>query len=440
MALLSSSASVPLPAEWPKNARLALLHVVSMAHLALTRSRSWCADSRIARVRLGSEVDRLREEVALLREELRIKDARLALIPAAERPRYPPELRMAILALRSARRWSARRTARAFLLTAPTIASWMRRLDEEGPDALVRLPSPVSCFPNFVAVVVQQLRAVCPLLGKVRIAQMLARAGLVLSASTVKRMLERSAPRPRPPGDPEPQAGQDARAVPRSAGRVVFARYPAHVWHIDLTAVPTALGFWVPWLPFALAQRWPFGAWIAVVLDHFTRSVVARGVFTKEPTAAEMLSVLDCAVAKSGRAPRYTVTDQGSQFQKEYRAWCATQGVRPRFGAVGKTGSIAVIERFFLSMKNECFRRIVLPLSVSLVERELDRYLLWYHEHRPHRALGGATPSEVLAGAVPRERPPPQRGPRGSLPPVRLAVSHPDGRAHLPVIELRRVA
>ncbi len=271
---------------------------------------------------------------------------------------------------------------------------------------------------------------------------MLARAGLVLSASTVKRMLERIVPRPTPPGspsDPEPQAGEEAPEASRSAGRVVFARYPEHLWHIDLAVVPTALGFWVPWLPFALAQRWPFGAWITVVLDHFTRRVVARGVFTKEPTAAEVLSVLDRAVAKSGRAPRYTVTDQGSQFQKEYRAWCEQRGVRPRFGAVGKTGSIAIVERFFLSMKNECFRLIVLPLSISLIERELDRYLLWYHDHRPHRALGGATPNEVVAGSVGRERGPPRRG-RRRLQPVQLVVSHLDGRAHLPVIELRRAA
>ncbi len=377
---------------------------------------------------------------ALLREELRIKDARLALIPGAQRPRYPPELRMAILALRSARRWSARRAAKAFLLTGPTIASWMRRLDEEGPGALVRLPAPVNRFPDFVAVVVQQLRAVCPLLGKVRIAQMLARAGLVLSASTVKRMLERSVPRPRPPADPEPRAPEEAREAFLSARRVVFARYPEHVWHIDLTVVPTALGFWVPWIPFALAQRWPFGAWIAVVLDHFTRGVVASGVFTKEPTAAEVLSVLDRGVAKSGRAPRYTVTDQGSQFQKEYRAWCERRGVRPRFGAVGKTGSIAIIERFFLSIKNERFRRIVLPLSVSLIERELDRYLLWYHQHRPHRSLARATPNEVLAGGALRERGPPRRGSIGPLRPVRLVVSHVGGRAHLPVIALRRAA
>ena len=187
-------------------------------------------------------------------------------------------------------------------------------------------------------------------------------------------------------------------------------------------------------------SAWPFGAWIAVVLDHFTRSVVARGVFTKEPTAAEVISVLDRAVARSGRAPRYVISDRGTQFRDEYRAWCDRHGVRPRFGAVGKTGSIAIIERFILSMKDECFRRIILPLSISLVERELDRYLVWYHQHRPHRSLGGATPNEVLAGTARHERGPPRRRRPSDLRPLRLVVSHVDGRAHLPVIALRRAA
>ncbi|MCH7750701.1 MAG: hypothetical protein IH898_00890 [Planctomycetes bacterium] len=40
--------------------------------------------------------------------------------------------------------------ADTFLLTAPTIASWMERVDEEGPDALVQLHEPVNRFPDFV--------------------------------------------------------------------------------------------------------------------------------------------------------------------------------------------------------------------------------------------------------------------------------------------------
>ena len=212
-------------------------------------------------MRLRGRVDQLEEEVALLREELRIKDARLARIPAHERPRYPPAERLAILALRAARAWSAAQTARVFLLAAATIASWMRRLDEDGEEALVRLPVPVNRFPDFVSVVVQQLRATCPSLGKVRIAQMLARAGLAISASTVKRALDRELPdKPTPPTATPSTASEEQQGG--GAKRVVTAARPHHVWHVDLTVVPTLCGFWIPWLPYAIAQRWPFGGWV----------------------------------------------------------------------------------------------------------------------------------------------------------------------------------
>jgi hypothetical protein len=47
-------------------------------------------------------VDRARQEIALLREELRIKDARMASIPPRRRPHYPPKERLAILELKAA--------------------------------------------------------------------------------------------------------------------------------------------------------------------------------------------------------------------------------------------------------------------------------------------------------------------------------------------------
>ena len=53
-------------------------------------------------------------------------------------------------------------TADAFQLTAPTIASWMQRVDEAGADALVQMRVPVNKFPDFVRYVVQRLKALCP--------------------------------------------------------------------------------------------------------------------------------------------------------------------------------------------------------------------------------------------------------------------------------------
>jgi transposase len=46
---------------------------------------------------------------------------------------------MAILGLRAIRVWSFRQAADTFLVTAATIASWTKRVDEEGPDALLQL-------------------------------------------------------------------------------------------------------------------------------------------------------------------------------------------------------------------------------------------------------------------------------------------------------------
>src|SRR5262249_45366286 len=76
---------------------------------------------------------------------------------------------------------------------------------------------------------VQRLQTLCPRLGKVKMAQMLARAGLHLGVSSVGRM-RRQRPAPTP------------RLETRAGGRGVSARYPNHLWHIDLTTVPTAAG------------------------------------------------------------------------------------------------------------------------------------------------------------------------------------------------------
>jgi transposase len=43
---------------------------------------------------------------------------------------------MAILELRAARGWSLKQTADTFLVTPVTVISWMKRINEKGPDAL----------------------------------------------------------------------------------------------------------------------------------------------------------------------------------------------------------------------------------------------------------------------------------------------------------------
>ena len=115
--LSRKSPRTPLPKGWTKHVRAAVLHVISLAQYAAVYSRSWAVDSLNGRVRLRAELDRAHQEIALLREALRIKDARMAQMAPLRRPHYPPAERMAILELRAARGWSLQETAELSITT-----------------------------------------------------------------------------------------------------------------------------------------------------------------------------------------------------------------------------------------------------------------------------------------------------------------------------------
>ena len=317
MSVKSQSATAFLRAH-PSCVKSAVLHVISLAQFALAHTRGWAANCPNARIRLKAELDRAKQEIALLREQIRIKDARMASISPQCRPHYPPTERLAILELKAARGWSLEQTAKEFLVTAATVASWMKRLDEEGPDALVQLPVPVNKFPEYVGYVVQRLKTLCPTMGRVKIAQTLARAGLHLGTTTVRRMLKG---RPRhEPFVSKPEADTEER--------IVTAKYPGHVWHVDLTTVPTG-GFWTTWVPFSLPQCWPFCYWVAIVIDHFSRRVMGVTAFEKQPTSEAVCGFLGRAIAKASEAPRHVVCDRGKQFDCDgFRRWCKRKGLK----------------------------------------------------------------------------------------------------------------
>ena len=96
---------------------------MAMAHVAFTAARSRAEHQLDARARLQAENDGLGREVALLREEMRIKDARMEKLPPQRRPHDPPIERLAILELRAARAWSLAEAARRPLVTPLTVAS-----------------------------------------------------------------------------------------------------------------------------------------------------------------------------------------------------------------------------------------------------------------------------------------------------------------------------
>lgn len=85
------SATAPrlvVPRHWKRAICSALVHTISLAHFALLGSRGRAARSSSQRIRQAAKTDQLGQEIALFREEIRIKDARLERIAANRRPHY----------------------------------------------------------------------------------------------------------------------------------------------------------------------------------------------------------------------------------------------------------------------------------------------------------------------------------------------------------------
>ena len=81
--------TIALPKSWTAHVRSAVLHVIALAQYATVYTRSWAASSLNARVRLKAENDQLLQEMLLLEEEIRIKNARMQRIDPHKRAHYP---------------------------------------------------------------------------------------------------------------------------------------------------------------------------------------------------------------------------------------------------------------------------------------------------------------------------------------------------------------
>ena len=290
---------------------------------------------------------------------------------------YSPEERFRIVVLRRTYGMSLREAAELFLVDPQTIARWEREALAE-PDAetigtLVRAEPPLRGYDDVVKRLVQMLDSF-QIGGSAAIAQWLARAGVRIGRETVRRY--RKAPRP-------------PRPIDGTAGnpRVLVAKRGNHVWTADLTEIRGFLGL--------VTYK------LVVVLDLYSRFPLACGIFTREPTAEEVVDVLDRAIRGHG-SPGHFVSDQGSQFTAAvFREKLTALAIGQRFGAIGHYGSIAVIERFWRTLKELLGVKLWPPLSKAHLEAKVELALTYYSHLRPHQGLGGATPAEIYRGESP---------------------------------------
>ncbi len=223
---------------------------------------------------------------------------------------------------------------------------------------LVATDPPVRRFADVVRAVVKTME-LAGFGGNDLIARMLARAGWKLSARTVGRIRNERRPSPRMP--------EAASTVPRT----VRAPNPNHVWMVDLTDVRGLFSL----VTFKLG----------VVFDAFSRMPLSIRVFSKEASAVEIARLVSRTARRHGR-PAHFISDQARCFKGQvFRRKLWRLGVKQRFGAIGKKGSIALIERLWRTLKDTLGLRLLRPLVAEDLAATVELALLHYAHFRPHQ-------------------------------------------------------
>jgi putative transposase len=356
--------------------------------------------------------------VHLLRETVDLLGARLDKLPERRRPHYTPVQRFRILKLIQLAVLSREEAAKLFRVAVNTLSGWAASAnpDTQTVGSLVKPSPPVRRYNDTVHHLAQAM-AGFGFTGYGDIVRHLARAGWRVARTTVRRYVKQ-------PNLPAPHP-----AAPETPKRAVVARYPHHVWHLDLTEIPAFLG--------SVPRQ------LAVLLDSASRLPVAAKLFLKRPNSPDMLAFVERAFACLG-TPRYLIVDRdgcftATAFKERVAAW----RVCLRFCSADHHRANAKLERFWSTLKNTLLR-LAPPIDLlapAELETEIDRALRYYSFYRPHSGLDGATPAEAYYATEPAnvQAVQPPRGRRGHPPvPLPVTLEHLDHDRRLPF--LRKVA
>ena len=249
-----------------------------------------------------------------------------------------------------------------------TLYRWLHKIEDQTQSRI-----PPNKTPAEIAALVWEITKTNVNWGRVRVANQLALLNISLAASTVRNILNRPNPRTGPKAASKPKKAENevARSIP--------AWHPNHVWSIDTTMVYC-------W------GLWPIH--ICVVIDHFSRKVMAA-VPLEGPNAGWINNALESAIDKYG-PPKHIISDQAHVFTGEvFAELLGKYNIKPRLGAIGKHGSIAITERANKTLKYEWLKRVAIIKGIDHLAELCNEFEIWYNRWRPHMTLDGFRPDDV---------------------------------------------
>ena len=323
-------------------------------------------------IRLLGQRDALYHDVSLLERELAVFRGQRQRKPAHQRPHYSPSERAQILEVMRLRGWSAKEAGIRFILHPNTIQNWQKAVDNKlNAERLLGGP-PWNRLHDGVRRLVHEIRAAFPEpeFGTRTIARYIMRAGIGISRSSVNRVLQEDPPKPA-------KHYQDVR-VTTAPKHVRHPTKPNQVWHMDMTEIR------VLWKKIE----------IAAIVDGFTRKVITMKSFGRRPKSDDLSKLIEASIESGGAAPRFLVTDHGSQFRAHFHQSIESLGVTHIRCQVRTWQLNSKVERVFKDVKS-WVQRSAMPLSTNAVQQRLDAYRVWHNRFRPHTAHGTLTPAEA---------------------------------------------
>ena len=148
--------------------------------------------------------------------------------------------------------------------------------------------------------------------------------------------------------------------------RFFRAREPDELWQIDFKG------------PYRVQGR---RYWFLVVIDDFSRYLVAARQFDHDPSTEEVTSVLGWL----RRRPGAILSDHGPQFREMWRRWCAVHGVEPLYAHPSYPQDKGKVERCIQSLNREFVNH--LRRFPEWLDGKLQRYREWFNRSRYHRGV-----------------------------------------------------
>lgn len=357
---------------------LDILGVFSAVYM-LARERM--LERKCPELRGAAEFDDMAWKFQILTRHFALHRRRFERIPPHKRPDYAPEDRFEALQLMRLARWSVKEAARQLIVHLNTIRVWRRTLERRSNPELFFGRPPFNKIGDAVHWLVHEIRALCPEpeFGTRAIAMQIVRAGIQISRSSVQRFLRTKKPAP----VASKQSVATKAREPRTPFNVLRPQAINRTWHLDLTT-----------FDFLFVRFY-----VAALLDGFSRRLLALRVYRDAPSANDMLAVVRANIREHG-APRFVVTDGGTQFQARFKRGLKRRGVELIKGRDAKRFN-GKVERFFRTLKG--WKRLTLLAHTLFgVQPRLDIFRHWYNAERPMFGLKGKTPDEMWRG----ERPP----------------------------------